>query len=90
MNPGSINNNFDKNNTSRENLILGMVTTIRGSIVEVQFEKNLRSINSVIRAGNKLEIIIEVQLQPQYKTYTRNCFNSHPGTRKRYESRNNQ
>ena len=67
MNTGSINNNFDKNNTSRENLILGIVRTIRGSIVEAQFEKNLRSINSVIRVGNKLEIIIEVQLQPNTK-----------------------
>lgn len=67
MKTGSINNNFDKNNTSRENLIKGIVTAMRDCIVEVQFEKNFPSINSVVRAGNKLEIIIEVQLQPNTK-----------------------
>lgn len=40
----------------------GKVIAIRGSIVDIQFEKNIPSINSVVKTGSNMEIIIEVQL----------------------------
>ncbi len=41
----------------------GTVTAVNGSIVDVQFERNLPSINSVVKTGNNMGIIIEVQMQ---------------------------
>ncbi|MDP4285220.1 MAG: F0F1 ATP synthase subunit beta [Bacteroidota bacterium] len=41
----------------------GCITAIRGSIVDIQFEKDLPSIFSVVRTGKKMEVVIEVQLQ---------------------------
>ena len=43
---------------------VGIVTAIRGSIIDIEFNENLPPINSVIRTGNKMEIVLEVQLQP--------------------------
>lgn len=42
---------------------IGTVIAVRGSIVDMYFKENLPPINSVVRAGSALEIIIEVQLQ---------------------------
>lgn len=43
---------------------VGIVTAIRGSIIDIAFNENLPPINSVIQTGNKMEIVLEVQLQP--------------------------
>ncbi|HUZ60382.1 MAG TPA: F0F1 ATP synthase subunit beta [Hanamia sp.] len=43
---------------------VGCVTAIRGSIVDIQFKQSLPSIHSVVRTGNELENILEVQTQP--------------------------
>lgn len=42
---------------------VGIVTAVHGSIVDIAFMKDLPAINTVIRTGNELEIVIEVQLQ---------------------------
>ena len=42
---------------------LGTVVSVRGSVVEVRFDAQLPPINSVLRAGAKKEIIIEVLAQ---------------------------
>ena len=63
MNTSSGNTTTLKQNTCAINLAEGFVAAIRGSIVDICFEKNLPLINSVVRTGNKMEIIIEVQLQ---------------------------
>ncbi len=39
------------------NLIRGIVVAVRDSIVDLKFETNLSFINSVLRTGNKMEII---------------------------------
>ncbi|NEN22800.1 hypothetical protein G3O08_04710 [Cryomorpha ignava] len=36
----------------------GVVVATRGSVVDVRFEENLPSINSVVKTGKKLEIIL--------------------------------
>ncbi|MEO8961140.1 MAG: F0F1 ATP synthase subunit beta [Ginsengibacter sp.] len=41
----------------------GVVIAIRGSVVDARFEKDLPSINTVVKTGNRLEIILEVQMQ---------------------------
>lgn len=41
----------------------GMVIATRGSVVDVRFEKNLPSINTVVKTGSNLDIIMEVQMQ---------------------------
>ncbi len=46
-----------------EKIHYGKVIAVRGSIVDVKFETNLPFINSVLRTGKKMEIILEVQLQ---------------------------
>lgn len=43
---------------------VGIVTAIRGSIVDITFNENLPPIYSVIKTGNEMEIILEVQMQP--------------------------
>lgn len=43
---------------------VGIVTSIRGSIIDIEFNENLPPIYSVIRTGNEMEIILEVQMQP--------------------------
>jgi len=42
---------------------LGTVVSVRGSVVDVRFEKDLPPIYSVLRAGENEEIIIEVLAQ---------------------------
>lgn len=44
-------------------LNIGKVTAVRGSVVDVRFEKRLPVIQSVLRAGQDRRIIIEVQAQ---------------------------
>jgi F-type H+-transporting ATPase subunit beta len=41
----------------------GTVVAIRGSVVDIRFEKHLPPIFSVLRAGEKRQIVIEVQAQ---------------------------
>lgn len=41
----------------------GVITSVRGSVVDIRFESGLPRINSVIRTGPDLEITLEVQLQ---------------------------
>ncbi len=41
----------------------GVVTSIRGSVIDVQFEGNLPPIYTLLRAGNDAEIAIEVLMQ---------------------------
>lgn len=45
----------------RQNL-KGIVTAVRGSVVDIRFDSGLPFIYSVVRTGNNLEIVIEVQL----------------------------
>ncbi len=54
-------------NTPAGNLIKGIVTAVRGSIVDIRFEEKLPSINAVLRTGNEMQIIIEVQAQLDIK-----------------------
>jgi F-type H+-transporting ATPase subunit beta len=42
---------------------IGQVVSVRGSVVDVRFGENLPSIHSVLRAGTKNEIVIEVLAQ---------------------------
>jgi F-type H+-transporting ATPase subunit beta len=41
----------------------GVVASVRGSVVDVRFDKHLPSIYSVLRAGDKRQIVIEVLAQ---------------------------
>ena len=41
----------------------GMVTSVRGSVVDVRFEDSLPPIYSLLRAGNEAQIAIEVLMQ---------------------------
>ena len=50
-----------KNEISSKNI--GVVVATRGSVVDIRFEKNLPSINSVVKTGKDFEIILEVQMQ---------------------------
>jgi F-type H+-transporting ATPase subunit beta len=47
--------------TSTENI--GKVVSVRGSVVDIQFDENLPSIYSVLRAGDERRIVIEVLAQ---------------------------
>jgi F-type H+-transporting ATPase subunit beta len=42
---------------------IGTIVSVRGSVVEVRFEKNLPSINTLLRAGKDGRIVIEVWSQ---------------------------
>jgi F-type H+-transporting ATPase subunit beta len=42
---------------------LGAVAAVRGSVVDVRFERSLPPLNSVLRTGEKSEIVIEVMTQ---------------------------
>lgn len=42
---------------------IGYVVAVRGSVVDLLFEKSLPSIHMVIKTGNDLQIILEVQMQ---------------------------
>jgi F-type H+/Na+-transporting ATPase subunit beta len=42
---------------------IGVIISIRGSVVDVRFEDHLPSINSLLRAGNERNIVIEVWAQ---------------------------
>jgi len=42
---------------------LGVIVSIRGSVVDVKFDDKLPSIHSILHAGNKQEFIIEVLMQ---------------------------
>ena len=44
-------------------LNLGMVISVRGSIVDVLFEKHLPPVYTLLRAGKKSQIAIEVLTQ---------------------------
>lgn len=46
---------------------VGIVVATRGSVVDVRFEENLPPINMVIKTGEQLEIILEVQMQVDNK-----------------------
>jgi len=50
-----------KYKTSPSNV--GAVVSVRGSVVDIRFDKHLPPINSVLRAGNKGQIVIEVLAQ---------------------------
>ena len=45
----------------------GVIVATRGSVVDIRFEENLPSINTVIKTGEHFEIILEVQMQLDYK-----------------------
>jgi len=47
----------------KESLLFGKVISIRGSVVDIWFENNVPSINTVIHTGEKKEIVIEVLAQ---------------------------
>lgn len=49
---------------NNEDLHTGTIISVRGSIVDVQFDNNLPSLSTVLHAGNKNEITIEVLSQP--------------------------
>jgi F-type H+-transporting ATPase subunit beta len=42
---------------------IGTVVAVRGSVVDVKFEKNLPAIHTLLRAGDKEQIVIEVLAQ---------------------------
>lgn len=46
-----------------QNKSIGHVVAVRGSVVDIKFEKNLPSINMVVKTGKDLEIILEVHMQ---------------------------
>ena len=87
MNTSSINIATEKNKTLAKNVIQGVVTAIRGSIVNIQFKKDLPSIFSVVRTGKKMEVVIEVQLQLDNKHVRGIALTPTQGTGERYESR---
>jgi len=41
----------------------GKVVAVRGSVVDLRFEKNLPSIKTVVKTGHDFQIILEVQMQ---------------------------
>lgn len=43
--------------------VTGQVVAVRGSVVDIRFEKNLPSIHSVIRTGDQGSVVLEVQMQ---------------------------
>jgi F-type H+-transporting ATPase subunit beta len=51
-----------KSNTSQLNL--GVVTSVRGSVVEARFEDHLPSVYTILRTGVQNEIVINVLSQP--------------------------
>lgn len=42
---------------------IGKVVAVRGSVVDIRFEKNLPSIDMVVKTGKKLDVILEVHMQ---------------------------
>jgi len=46
-----------------ETVNIGTVSAVRGSVVDIKFEKNLPAIYSIMRTGEKKEIVIEVLAQ---------------------------
>jgi F-type H+-transporting ATPase subunit beta len=50
-------------NNEHNNASLGTIVSIRGSVVDIRFEKNLPSIYSLLHTGKKGEIAIEVLAQ---------------------------
>ncbi|HET7115141.1 MAG TPA: hypothetical protein VFI29_01540 [Hanamia sp.] len=44
---------------------VGRVIAIRGSIVDIRFEKNIPPINSVVKTGNNMEINCQFRAPPQ-------------------------
>lgn len=42
---------------------IGHVVAVRGSVVDLKFEKNLPSLNMVVKTGKAMEIILEVHMQ---------------------------
>ena len=42
---------------------LGAIVSVRGSVVDIRFDEHLPSIYSVLRAGDKGQIVIEVLAQ---------------------------
>ena len=63
MSASSDNTKSRQKETFKDQTIEGIVTAVRGSIVDVCFEQHLPPINSVVRTGASMEIVIEVQLQ---------------------------
>ena len=63
MSASSDNTKSRQKETFKDQTIEGIVTAVRGSIVDVCFEQHLPPINSVVRTGANMEIVIEVQLQ---------------------------
>jgi F-type H+/Na+-transporting ATPase subunit beta len=63
MDTSSFDTHAEEQKPLTKNVIKGRVVAIRGSVVDIQFEENLPSINSVVKTGGKMEIIIEVQFQ---------------------------
>jgi F-type H+-transporting ATPase subunit beta len=49
--------------TEATSVNLGAVAAVRGSVVDVRFERSLPPLNSVLRTGEKSEIVIEVMTQ---------------------------
>tara|TARA_R110000765_G_scaffold21904_4_gene56325 strand:- start:17587 stop:19059 length:1473 start_codon:yes stop_codon:yes gene_type:complete len=47
----------------KDSLLFGKVVSIRGSVVDIWFENNVPSINTVIHTGAKKEVVIEVLAQ---------------------------
>jgi F-type H+-transporting ATPase subunit beta len=47
---------------------IGVIVSVRGSVVDVHFEKNLPPINSLLRAGQEGEMVIEVWAQLSART----------------------
>lgn len=50
-----------KNKITSQNI--GIVIAVRGSVVDVKFEKDLPSIDMVVKSGKNFEMILEVQMQ---------------------------
>ncbi len=67
MNTSSTNINNESVSTSSKKIITGNITAVRGSIVDIQFQEKLPEINSVVRTGDRMHVIIEVQLQLDIK-----------------------
>ena len=41
----------------------GIVLSVRGSVIDVRFDHNLPAINTLLRAGDKAQVLIEVWAQ---------------------------
>ncbi|MBO3098975.1 F0F1 ATP synthase subunit beta [Gelidibacter pelagius] len=52
-----------QNDITSQNKNIGHVIAVRGSVVDIKFEKNLPSINMVVKTGKDLEMILEVHMQ---------------------------